>query len=77
MKLCPLADALVEAYWILCEPAQIVSRALDEYAEYHRHGRPFTWNDEPVSAHDLLIALDEIVRHFDARAMWPVEEVVA
>lgn len=73
--LSPLADAIVEAYWILCEPAHVVGRALDEFAEYQRHGRPFTWDDQPVDPVDFIMALDEIVRYFDARQMWPIERV--
>lgn len=73
-ELSDLAEGIIEAYWILCEPAEVVSRAIDEFAEWNRLGRPFTYFDEPVTAEQLLMALDEVVRYFEGRQMWPVGE---
>lgn len=73
-RLSDLADSIIEAYWILCEPADVVARAIDEFAEWNRQGRPYTHNDEVVTAEEMVMALDEVVRHFQARKMWPIED---
>lgn len=70
MELSELAEGIIEAYWILCEPAEVVSRAIDEFAEWNRLGRPFTYDDEVVTAEELLMALDEVVRYFESRQIW-------
>lgn len=72
-----LADSLIDAYWILCEPADVVGRVIDEFAEYKRNGRPYTYNDEVVTAEELLMALDEVVCYFQGRKIWPVEDATA
>jgi hypothetical protein len=73
-KLSDLADTLIEAYWILCEPAEVVARAIDEYATWQRDGRPYLYDGSKVSASDFISALDEIVNYFRERGMWPIEK---
>lgn len=72
-----LASNIIDAYWILCEPAEVVARAIDEFAEWKRLGRPHTYNDQVVTAEEMVMALDEVVRYFEARKMWPVEDATA
>ena len=73
-ELSPLADALIEGYYILCEPAEVVERAIQEFVEMSENGRDFTYDDEPVTAQQLLVALDEIITYFRSREMFPTKE---
>ena len=72
-----LANSIIEAYWILCEPAEVVARAIDEFAEWKRLGRPYTYNDQVVTAEEMVMALDEVVRYFQTRKIWPVQDATA
>lgn len=72
-KLSDLADSLIEAYWILCEPADVVARAIEEFTTFAKLGRPFMYGDDQVSAEELLHALTEVIEYFQGRQMWPVE----
>lgn len=72
-----LANSIIDAYWILCEPAEVVARAIDEFAEWKRLGRPYTYNEQVVTAEEMVMALDEVVGYFQARKMWPVEDATA
>ena len=73
-KLSDLADSLIESYWILCEPAGVVARAIEEFTTFAKLGRPFMYGDEEVSAEQLLHALAEVVEHFEGRGIWPTEQ---
>lgn len=72
-KLSDLADSLIESYWILCEPAEVVARAIEEFTYFAKLGRPFMYGDDQVSAEELLHALTEVIEYFQGRKMWPVE----
>lgn len=72
-----LSDGLVEAYWILCEPAEVVSRAIQEFTHFAKQGRPFMYGDDEVSAEQMLDALSEVIDYFTERGIWPVENSVA
>jgi hypothetical protein len=67
------ADAIIEAFWILCEPAQVVSRAIEEFTTFRKHGRPFMYGDMEISAEDFIGYLNEIIEYFESRNLWPVE----
>lgn len=70
-KLSDLADTLIESYWILCEPADVVARAIEEFTTFAKLGRPFMYGDDQVSAEELLHALTEVIEHFESRNIWP------
>lgn len=70
-QLSELAEAIIDGYWILCEPADVVARAIDEFAEHKRVGRPFTYGDDrEATAEELIMALDEVVCYFEGRQLW-------
>jgi hypothetical protein len=67
------ADAIIEGYWILCEPAEVVARAIEEFTTLRSYGRPFMYGEMEISAEDFIGYLDEIVDYFRSRNLWPVE----
>ena len=69
-----LAFAIIEGYWILCEPAEVVGRAIEEFVSYANSGQPYLFGEKPVSADELLSALNEVIAYFMFRQMWPTEE---
>ena len=73
-KLSDLADSIIEGYWILCEPAEVVARAVYEFSEFRRLGRPFLYgDDQEATADDMIKALEEIINYYKGRNLWPVE----
>lgn len=70
-KLSELAEGLIDNYWILCEPAEVVARAIEEFTTFAKLGRPFVYGDDQVSAEELLYALTEVIEYFQGRQMWP------
>ncbi|MGA0847940.1 MAG: hypothetical protein ACO395_04685 [Pontimonas sp.] len=73
-QLSDLADAIIDGYWILCEPAEVVARAIDEFAEYNRLGRPFTFEEKPVDPIDFIKALEEVINYYKGRNLWPIDK---
>jgi hypothetical protein len=69
-----LAEGIIEGYWILCEPAEVVARAIDEFAEYRRHGRPYTFMEHTVDPAEFIMALEEVVHYYKGRNLWPAEK---
>jgi hypothetical protein len=66
-----LAHDIIEGYWILCEPAEVVSRAIQEYAEYTTYGREYQdGRGNAVTPSELLIALNEVIEYFEGRGLW-------
>jgi len=68
------ADAMIEGYWILCEPAEVVARAIEEFVTFRSYGRPFMCGELEISAEDFIGYVHEVVQYFRERGMWPIEK---
>lgn len=58
-----IAHALLDGYWSPDDPegANIVNSAVYEYAEFQREGKPYTLNDQEITADEFIQALAEVV----------------
>lgn len=68
-ELSDLAEGILDGYFILCTPAQAISFAIGEFLE-RTEDNPFTYNDEIVTAEQMLSATDELINYFEDANSW-------
>lgn len=68
-ELSDLAEGILDGYFTLCTPAQAISFAIGEFLE-RPEDNPFTYNDEIVTAEQMLSATDELINHFEDANGW-------
>jgi hypothetical protein len=68
-ELSDLAEGILDGYFILCTPAQAISFAIGEFLE-RTDDNPFTYNDEVVTAEQMLSATDELINYFEDANGW-------
>jgi hypothetical protein len=69
IELSDLAQGILDGYWILYTPANAISFAIGEFLE-RSDDNPFTYNDEVVTAEQMLSATDELINYFEDANSW-------
>ena len=68
-ELSDLAQGILDGYWILCSPANAISFAISEFLE-RTDDNPFTYNDDVVTAEQMLSATNELINYFEDANSW-------
>ena len=69
VELSDLAFAILDGYWTLCSPADAIGFAIGEFLE-RTEDNPFTYNDEIVTAEQMLSATEELINYFEDANSW-------
>lgn len=69
VELSDLAFAILDGYWTLCSPANAIGFAIGEFLE-RTEDNPFTYNDEIVTAEQMLSATEELINYFEDANGW-------